>query len=59
MATWWCSTAITSCKRVPDAEIPRIRSLLTVIGGQIRYDSGFFGKHKGHDDDDDDDDDDD
>ncbi|HEY8250290.1 MAG TPA: amidohydrolase family protein [Burkholderiales bacterium] len=41
--------------RVPDADIPRIRSLLTVIGGQIRYDSGFFGKHKGHDDDDDDD----
>jgi predicted amidohydrolase YtcJ len=43
--------------RVPDADIPRIRSLLTVIGGQIKYDAGFFGKHKGHDDDDDDDDD--
>ena len=43
--------------RVPDADIPRIRSLLTVIGGQIKYDAGFFGKHKGDKDDDDDDDD--
>jgi len=44
--------------RVPDADIPRIRSLLTVIGGQIKYDAGFFGRHKGDKDDDDDDDDD-
>lgn len=41
--------------RIPEVEIPRIRSLLTVIGGEIKYDSGFFGKQKGHDDDDDDD----
>jgi hypothetical protein len=30
---------------IPDAEIPRIRSLLTIIGGQIKHDSGFFGRH--------------
>jgi predicted amidohydrolase YtcJ len=41
--------------RIPDAEIPRIRSLLTVIGGQIKHDSGYFGRHHKHDDDDDDD----
>jgi predicted amidohydrolase YtcJ len=40
---------------VPDAEIPRIRSLLTIIGGQIKHDSGFFGRHHKDDDDDDDD----
>jgi predicted amidohydrolase YtcJ len=40
--------------RVPDAEIPRMRSLLTIIGGQIKHDAGYFGRHKGHDDDDDD-----
>ena len=39
--------------RVPDAEIPRMRSLLTIIGGQIKHDAGYFGHHKGHDDDDD------
>ena len=44
--------------RIPEEEIPRIRSLLTVIGGQIKYDAGFFGRHKGDKDDDDDDDDD-
>jgi predicted amidohydrolase YtcJ len=42
-------------RRVPDADIPRIRSLLTVIGGQIKYDAGFFGRHHHKDDDDDDD----
>ena len=41
--------------RIPDAEIPRIRSLLTVIGGQVKHDSGFFGRHHKDDDDDDDD----
>jgi hypothetical protein len=41
-------------RRVPDAEIPRMRSLLTIIGGQIKHDAGYFGHHKGHDDDDDD-----
>jgi predicted amidohydrolase YtcJ len=25
---------------IPDAEIPRVRSVLTVIGGQIKYDAG-------------------
>jgi len=40
--------------RVPDADIPRIRSLLTVIGGQIKHDAGFFGRHHREDDDDDD-----
>jgi hypothetical protein len=39
---------------IPEAEIPRIRSLLTIIGGQIKHDSGFFGRgHKEKDDDDD------
>jgi len=42
--------------RIPEEEIPRIRSLLTVIGGDIKYDSGYFGRHKHKDDDDDDDD---
>jgi predicted amidohydrolase YtcJ len=28
---------------IPDADIPRIRSLLTIIGGEIKHDSGFFG----------------
>jgi predicted amidohydrolase YtcJ len=29
---------------IPVEEIPRIRSLLTIIGGQIKHDSGFFGR---------------
>ena len=28
---------------IADADIPRIRSLLTIIGGEIKHDSGFFG----------------
>ena len=28
---------------IPEADIPRIRSLLTIIGGEIKHDSGFFG----------------
>jgi hypothetical protein len=36
--------------RIPDEEIPRIRSLLTVIGGEIKHDSGFFGRHHKDDD---------
>ena len=39
---------------IPETEIPRIRSLLTIIGGQVKHDSGFFGRdQKGKDDDDD------
>jgi len=37
---------------IPEADIPRIRSLLTIIGGQIKYNTGFFGQHKEKDDDD-------
>ena len=29
---------------IPEADIPRIRSLLTIIGGQVKHDSGFFGR---------------
>jgi predicted amidohydrolase YtcJ len=37
---------------IPEADIPRIRSLLTIIGGQVKHDSGFFGRdHKEKDDD--------
>jgi predicted amidohydrolase YtcJ len=37
---------------IPDTDIPRIRSLLTIIGGQVKHDSGFFGRdHEGKDDD--------
>ena len=35
---------------IPEADIPRIRSLLTIIGGQVKHDSGFFGRHHGDDD---------
>jgi predicted amidohydrolase YtcJ len=28
---------------IPEADIPRIRSLLTIIGGEVKHDSGFFG----------------
>jgi predicted amidohydrolase YtcJ len=27
---------------IPEVDIPRIRSLLTIIGGQVKHDSGFF-----------------
>jgi predicted amidohydrolase YtcJ len=41
--------------RVPDAEIPRIRSILTIVGGKVVHDAGELGrKHKDDDDDDDD-----
>jgi len=30
---------------IPEADIPRIRSLLTIIGGQVKHDSGFFGRN--------------
>ena len=40
---------------VPDAEIPRIRSILTIVGGRIVHDAGALGrKHKDRDDDHDD-----
>ena len=35
---------------IPEVDIPRIRSLLTIIGGQVKHDSGFFGRHHGDDD---------
>jgi predicted amidohydrolase YtcJ len=28
---------------IPEVDIPRIRSLLTIIGGEVKHDSGFFG----------------
>ncbi len=36
---------------IPDAEIPRVRSVLTVIGGQIKYDAGVvrFDRDDDHD----------
>jgi hypothetical protein len=37
--------------KVPDEQIKQIRSVLTVIGGEIKYDAGVLGKHK-HDNDD-------
>jgi predicted amidohydrolase YtcJ len=40
--------------RVPDAEIPRIRSVLTVIGGKIVHDAGVLRVRARGDDDDDD-----
>jgi predicted amidohydrolase YtcJ len=38
---------------IPDAEIPRIRSVLTVIGGKIVHDAGVLRTRHDHDDDDD------
>jgi len=38
---------------IPDAEIPRIRSVLTVIGGKIVHDAGVLHTRHDHDDDDD------
>jgi hypothetical protein len=51
------TTTAAAAEKGGNRWIPRIRSLLTVIGGEIKHDAGFFGKHKGHKDDDDDDDD--
>jgi predicted amidohydrolase YtcJ len=39
---------------IPDAEIPRVRSVFTVVGGKIAHDAGAVRhKHRGGDDDDD------
>jgi len=38
--------------KVPDSEIPRIRSILTIVGGKIVHDAGALRGHRRDDDDD-------